>query len=156
MKAEEGRLSPDQPNLQENKGKQVFKVSHSEGESPAEEEIEDYQTYNPLYDFKLIKGRFFAIQSVPVRKMVQEVNKKTGDSEIKWITTWRTLYSDELGNIQRMEHDRINGETLKPEFSAEVFLNNSSALLHRNRTKPPLMYLLRRFTHMSGRLSPRF
>jgi hypothetical protein len=137
MKAEEGRLSPDQPNLQENKGKQVFKVSHSEGESPAEEEIEDYQTYNPLYDFKLIKGRFFAIQSVPVRKMVQEVNKKTGDSEIKWITTWRTLYSDELGNIQRMEHDRINGETLKPEFSAEVFLNNSKLLLHKNRAKNP-------------------
>ena len=152
---EEGPQSPD-PDPQRNKDKGVFKVSHSEGDSPTEEEIEDYQTYNPLYDFKLIKGRFFAIQSVPVRKMVEEVNKKTGDTEIKWITTWRTYYSDEHGNIERMEHDRINGETLKPEFQAEVFLNNSSALLHRNRTKPPLMYLLRRFTHMSGRLSPRF
>ena len=137
MKAEEGPVSPDQPHLRRNKEEQVFKVSHSEGDNPAEEEIEDYQTYNPLYDFKLIKGRFFAIQSVPVRKMVEEVNKKTGDSEIKWITTWRTLYSDELGNIQRMEHDRINGETLKPEFSAEVFLNNRKALVHRNRTKNP-------------------
>lgn len=135
-KAEEGPQSPD-PDLQRNKDKGVFKVSHSEGDNPAEEEIEDYQTYNPLYDFKLIKGRFFAIQSVPVRKMVEEVNKKTGDTEIKWITTWRTYYSDEHGNIERMEHDRINGETLKPEFQAEVFLNNSNLLLHRNRGKSP-------------------
>jgi hypothetical protein len=124
--------------------------------SPTEEEIQDFQTYNPLYDYKLIRGKFFAIQSMPIRKVVEEVNKRTNETEIKQITTWRTYYSDELGNIQRMEHDRINGETLKPEFQAEVFLNNSSALLHRNRTKPPLMYLLRRFTHMSGRLSPRF
>jgi hypothetical protein len=102
---------------------------------PTEEEIPDFQTYNPLYDYKLIKGKFFAIQSVPVRRMVEEVNKKTGDTEIKWITTWRTHYSDEIGNIQMMERDRINGETLKPEFSAEVFLQNTSALLHRNRSK---------------------
>ena len=123
---------------QEKKNKQdTADVKTDQKIGPAEEEIEDYQTYNPLYDFKLIKGRFFAIQSVPVRKMVEEVNKKTGDTEIKWITTWRTLYSDELGNIQRMEHDRINGETLKPEFSAEVFLNNRKALVHRNRTKKP-------------------
>ena len=27
-KAEEGRLSPDQPNLQENKGKQLFNLSY--------------------------------------------------------------------------------------------------------------------------------
>ena len=135
---EEGLPIPDQPpKKQVNKDKGVFKVSHSEGESPTEEEIEDYQTYNPLYDYKLIKGKFFAIQSLPVRKMVEEVNKKTGDTEIKWITTWRTYYSDEHGNIERIEHDRINGETLKPEFQAEVFLNNSTLLLHRNRTKNP-------------------
>ena len=31
--------------------------------SPTEEEIQDFQTYNPLYDYKLIRGKFFAIQS---------------------------------------------------------------------------------------------
>lgn len=106
-------------------------------DSSTEEEIQDFQTFNPLYDFKLIRGRFYAIQSIPVRRVTEVVNKKTGETEIKWITTWKTYYSDESGCIQRMENEKIEGETIQPEFSAEIFLEYRKSLLHRNRSIQP-------------------
>ena len=85
--------------------------------------IQDFQTFNPLYDFKLIRGRFYAIQSIPVRKMIEVVNKKTGETEIKWITTWKTYYSDESGCIL-MAHSGVRpvlsvvfDATIRGEFS---------------------------------------
>lgn len=104
--------------------------------STAEEmEIKDYEGFNPLCDFKLIRGKFFAIQSTPIRKKVAV--EKNGSVETEWITTWKTYYSDESGDIQQMENNTINGEILSPEFSAETFLNYRKALLHRNTEISP-------------------
>lgn len=138
----QGPQTPD-PQTQGINDQQEFKhfETHTEAKSETdkltladnEELIPDHQTYNPLYDFILVKGKFYAVRSIPIRKMIEV--KKGDESEIKRINAWKTFYTEDGENIRVMEHDKIDGSTVIPAFSADEFLSNlgnRSSLLHRN------------------------
>ncbi|MGP6207689.1 hypothetical protein ACNF42_06665 [Cuniculiplasma sp. SKW3] len=99
-----------------------------------EELIPDFQTYNPLYDFIAINGKHYAIWSLPIKKMIEV--KKGDQTEIKWINAWKTFYTNGI-EIKVMENDKIDGNTVKPDFTADEFLNNSKSLLHRRSELNP-------------------
>lgn len=117
---------PSSETQPQKEGKEPITLSLGENEQL----IPQFQTYNPLYDFIVINRKHYALFSLPIKKMIEV--KKGDESEIMWINAWKTFYTEDGNNLKVLEHDKIDGNVVKPDFTVDQFMQNTDSLLHRN------------------------
>lgn len=98
-------------------------------------EVTEPNRFNPWFDFKFIKGKKYALRSVPMQK-----TKKNGNGTSETIRFWSTTYVGEDGQQHEMHNSSIDGEKLDAKFSVNQI---PPTVLHRNRIRAHHQFTIR-------------